>query len=170
MGKKLSQAASTKISKPTTSTDHKKKLNNLIQVLRPKVYITDSSNFKNLVQQLTGNPSSSLISPNNPPPPSLPSPPPPPLPSIFIQDQVPIIEIVQDFDSSLDNSSSSETIFNVLETTTYSSSSSSSDQYYFPPNYYGEIESWLLQIDDDNDSSSGSYNYGSNINFPQVLT
>ncbi|KAK1566443.1 hypothetical protein Q3G72_000020 [Acer saccharum] len=33
----------------------KQQLNHLIKVLRPKVYITDTSNFKSLVQQLTGN-------------------------------------------------------------------------------------------------------------------
>ncbi|KAL5791702.1 hypothetical protein ACOSP7_000296 [Xanthoceras sorbifolium] len=39
--------------------NEKKQLNHLIKVLRPKVYITDSSNFKRLVQQLTGNNGSS---------------------------------------------------------------------------------------------------------------
>ncbi|KAK3183396.1 hypothetical protein Dsin_030682 [Dipteronia sinensis] len=44
----------------------KQQLNHLIKVLRPKVYITDTSNFKSLVQQLTGNinaTSSSSLSP-----------------------------------------------------------------------------------------------------------
>ncbi|XVF31770.1 hypothetical protein REPUB_Repub17cG0020900 [Reevesia pubescens] len=52
MGKKiLSQVQAVKISK----TSDKKQLNSLIKVLRPKVYITDSSSFKTLVQHLTGN-------------------------------------------------------------------------------------------------------------------
>lgn len=43
MGKKISK-----------NPHEKKQLNSLIKVLRPKVYITDSSSFKNLVQELTG--------------------------------------------------------------------------------------------------------------------
>lgn len=54
MGRKVSQE-SLKISK----VDHQKhQFNTLIKVLRPKVYITDSSSFKKLVQELTGNGSS----------------------------------------------------------------------------------------------------------------
>ncbi|KAK7316695.1 hypothetical protein RJT34_00350 [Clitoria ternatea] len=49
MGRKVSQA-SVKISK-----EDKQQFNSLIKVLRPKVYITDSSSFKKLVQELTGN-------------------------------------------------------------------------------------------------------------------
>ncbi|XVE72356.1 hypothetical protein DITRI_Ditri11bG0032900 [Diplodiscus trichospermus] len=48
MGKKVNQLASTKMSK------NEKQLHSLIKVLRPKVYITDSSSFKQLVQELTG--------------------------------------------------------------------------------------------------------------------
>lgn len=58
MGKKVVNQASVKISK-----DEKQKFNSLIKVLRPKVYITDSSSFKNLVQELTGNGSSTTLSP-----------------------------------------------------------------------------------------------------------
>ncbi|KAI9114661.1 hypothetical protein K1719_014359 [Acacia pycnantha] len=51
MGKKLSEA-SRKISK-----NHQKQqqFSSLIKALRPKVYITHSSRFKKLVQELTGN-------------------------------------------------------------------------------------------------------------------
>ncbi|KAJ9168176.1 hypothetical protein P3X46_019735 [Hevea brasiliensis] len=49
MGKKLSEAS------PRISKNEKKQLNSWIKVLRPKVYITDSSSFKRLVQELTGN-------------------------------------------------------------------------------------------------------------------
>ncbi|RDX90505.1 hypothetical protein CR513_27620, partial [Mucuna pruriens] len=59
MGRQVSQA-SVKISKD----DHQKhQLNSLIKVLRPKVYITDSSSFKKLVQELTGNGSPITLSP-----------------------------------------------------------------------------------------------------------
>ncbi|XWS30922.1 hypothetical protein CRYUN_Cryun23aG0032800 [Craigia yunnanensis] len=47
MGKKVNQLASTKASK------NEKQLHSLIKALRPKVYITDSSSFKQLVQKLT---------------------------------------------------------------------------------------------------------------------
>lgn len=56
MGKKVSQG-SLKISK------NGKQLHSLIKFLRPKVYITDSSSFKRLVQELTGNLSSITNSP-----------------------------------------------------------------------------------------------------------
>ncbi|KAK7836674.1 hypothetical protein CFP56_022264 [Quercus suber] len=55
MGKKERQA-SLKVSK------NERQLQSLIKVLRPKVYITDSSSFKRLVQELTGN-GSSITSP-----------------------------------------------------------------------------------------------------------
>ncbi|WRX09777.1 VQ - like 5 [Theobroma cacao] len=48
MGKKESQQTSTRASK------NEKQLHSLMKVLRPKVYITDSSSFKSLVQELTG--------------------------------------------------------------------------------------------------------------------
>ncbi|PRQ52096.1 hypothetical protein RchiOBHm_Chr2g0151791 [Rosa chinensis] len=54
MGKKVSQT-SVKISKK-----EKKEFNSLIRLLRPKVYITDCSSFKTLVQDLTGNGSSNI--------------------------------------------------------------------------------------------------------------
>ncbi|OWM78770.1 hypothetical protein CDL15_Pgr002941 [Punica granatum] len=52
MGKKLSyHQSSLKISKH----ENKKSFSRLISALRPKVYITESSSFKQLVQELTGN-------------------------------------------------------------------------------------------------------------------
>ncbi|EEF46111.1 conserved hypothetical protein [Ricinus communis] len=51
MGKKLGQLASSEVS----NNNDKKQFNNWIKVLRPKVYITDTSSFKKLVQELTGN-------------------------------------------------------------------------------------------------------------------
>ncbi|KAH8509179.1 hypothetical protein H0E87_011083 [Populus deltoides] len=67
MGKKVSQA-SMKISK-----NEKNQLGSLIKVLRPKVYITDSSSFKRLVQELTGNGK------------TIPSPPPPSKPQTVLE-------------------------------------------------------------------------------------
>ncbi|KAK2661922.1 hypothetical protein Ddye_000496 [Dipteronia dyeriana] len=56
MGKKISTESVMKISKNHHKHHHheKKQFNSLIKVLRPKVYITDPSTFKCLVQQLTG--------------------------------------------------------------------------------------------------------------------
>ncbi|CAJ1964236.1 unnamed protein product [Sphenostylis stenocarpa] len=59
MGRKISQA-SPKISK---DEPQKHQFNSLIKVLRPKVYITDNSSFKKLVQELTGNGSPTTLSP-----------------------------------------------------------------------------------------------------------
>ncbi|PNY11903.1 hypothetical protein L195_g008523 [Trifolium pratense] len=54
MGKKvINQASSLKISKDIIH--EKQHFNNLIKVLKPKVYITKTTNFKKLVQELTGN-------------------------------------------------------------------------------------------------------------------
>ncbi|KDP32708.1 hypothetical protein JCGZ_12000 [Jatropha curcas] len=54
MSKKLiSKTSSSRICK--NHPEKKKQFNNILQVLRPKVYITDVSNFKRLVQELTGN-------------------------------------------------------------------------------------------------------------------
>ncbi|KAK6142281.1 hypothetical protein DH2020_022629 [Rehmannia glutinosa] len=47
--------------------EKRQELNSLIKILRPKVYITNTSNFKTLVQQLTGN---GNYSPLSSPPPS----------------------------------------------------------------------------------------------------
>ncbi|KAK0590763.1 hypothetical protein LWI29_031367 [Acer saccharum] len=57
MGKKKSPESVMKITKNHHKQHHhheKKQFNSMINVLRPKVYITDSSTFKSLVQQLTG--------------------------------------------------------------------------------------------------------------------
>jgi len=59
MGRKISQA-SPKISK---DDPQKHQFKSLIKFLRPKVYITDSSSFKKLVQELTGNGSPTTLSP-----------------------------------------------------------------------------------------------------------
>lgn len=71
MGKKVSP----KISKNETNENknkNNKDFNSWIKVLRPKVYITDSSGFKSLVQELTGNGSSSSLPITTAPPPMKP--------------------------------------------------------------------------------------------------
>lgn len=60
MGKRLTQQPCLKIAKKQPTHQ----FNNLIKVLKPKVYITNSSNFKNLVQELTGNGSQTPIIPS----------------------------------------------------------------------------------------------------------
>ncbi|KAL5077629.1 hypothetical protein RYX36_016613 [Vicia faba] len=61
MGKKvINQTSSLKTSK---DVHEKQYFNNLIKVLKPKVYITNSSRFKKLVQELTGNGDSNTLSP-----------------------------------------------------------------------------------------------------------
>ncbi|KAF5731335.1 hypothetical protein HS088_TW18G00012 [Tripterygium wilfordii] len=59
MGKKVNQK-SFRISK---NSNQKQQFNSLIKVLKPKVYITDSSSFKGLVQELTGDGGSTTSSP-----------------------------------------------------------------------------------------------------------
>ncbi|KAF5732500.1 hypothetical protein HS088_TW17G00027 [Tripterygium wilfordii] len=59
MGRKVNQK-SFRISK---NSAQKKQFNSLIKVLKPKVYIIDSSSFKRLVQELTGNGGNTTSSP-----------------------------------------------------------------------------------------------------------
>ncbi|CAL5202061.1 unnamed protein product [Lathyrus oleraceus] len=60
MGKKVINQTSLKTSKDVHEKQH---FNNLIKVLKPKVYITSSSCFKKLVQELTGKGDSNSLSP-----------------------------------------------------------------------------------------------------------
>lgn len=121
MGKKQ-DSSSTKISKQ----EENKQLNNLIKVLRPKVYITDSSSFKNLVQELTGfDEKVGRI----PPPPNL------PIPCREIESP-PVVEVQDGFafpESSFEFS--------------LDSGSGSSTRQEMEFSEYREIESWLLEID-----------------------
>lgn len=116
MGKKLSEA-SLKIPK-----NQKQQLSSLIKALRPKVYITHSSGFKKLVQELTGNntASSTTISASSYSPSSAPKM--DPQNCIILADDVQItdhLELEASFDSSeVSASSSSE-----ANTTTSCSSS-----------------------------------------------
>ncbi|XVE72357.1 hypothetical protein DITRI_Ditri11bG0033000 [Diplodiscus trichospermus] len=105
MGKKILSQVQVKISK----TEKKQQLNSLIKMLRPKVYITDSSSFKTLVQDLTGNgscssrgDSSQLLLPSSPSPSSSSS-----LPQI-VEKVVPVIDVEDDHgnpENSMDDSS-----------------------------------------------------------------
>lgn len=67
MGKKLSHKSSGKIEKKQPP-QQQEGINTLIKVLKPRVYITDSSTFKSLVQELTGNGNITSGIPSFPPP------------------------------------------------------------------------------------------------------
>lgn len=58
----MKQAAKT--TQKSTKKSDKRQLSSVLKVLRPKVYITDSSSFKKLVQKLTGK--EVIISPKSP--------------------------------------------------------------------------------------------------------
>ncbi|CAK9168388.1 unnamed protein product [Ilex paraguariensis] len=145
-GKKVSQA-SLKISK-----NDKKQINSLIKVLRPKVYITDSSSFKRLVQELTGN--GSPIS--SPPPPSIQSPTEQVPDAIDIEDQS-YPESGDDFSFDL-----SELCFippnpftilenlpepNIKTSFTVPDRSLEANYDQMELSQYREMESWLLEIE-----------------------
>lgn len=116
------------------SNKNKKDLNSWIKVLRPKVYITDSSSFKSLVQELTGNGSSS----------SLPIPPTsssattattsPPLPG-----KAQMVEIQDDYYPQVEPESSTDVTLDV------SVDDSSDDQYW----YSSHLQVLLTSHDDD---------------------
>ncbi|KAK8688756.1 hypothetical protein V6N13_087500 [Hibiscus sabdariffa] len=92
--------AKTKISK--TSRGEKKPLNSLIKVLRPKVYIIDSSSFKTLGKAIVSSPSSpSLSSPSL----SLPRISDPPEPVIELEDDPgnPESSMESSFDASVES-------------------------------------------------------------------
>lgn len=58
MGKKVvskGSSPSSRICKNNEKQQQQQQFRSVIKVLRPKVYITDTSNFKKLVQELTGN-------------------------------------------------------------------------------------------------------------------
>ncbi|KAA8524160.1 hypothetical protein F0562_010409 [Nyssa sinensis] len=142
MGKKRVSQSSLKITK------NDKKQNSLIKVLRPKVYIINSSSFKRLVQELTGNGSPISIS----------SPPPTILQPV---DQVPVLEIedhdYQESNSlelSADSSESVPTPFTVPENspeisvpTPFTEFESSFTTHQMEFSQYRDIESWLLEMD-----------------------
>ncbi|KAF8007812.1 hypothetical protein BT93_K1720 [Corymbia citriodora subsp. variegata] len=71
MGKKVmvSEASSVKVSRnheKKPRPDHHHQLHCQIKDLKPKVYITDASSFKRLVQELTGNAASNPAVPSSP--------------------------------------------------------------------------------------------------------
>ncbi|CAI9787675.1 unnamed protein product [Fraxinus pennsylvanica] len=110
----------------------------LLKTLRPKVYITDSSNFKTLVQQLTGNENSTLLL-------SSPSP----------------VEIIQDhayqenswdlsfntsgFSTQLESSPSPD--LQTPETLDYVMENSLNSKNIEFSSYYGDTELLLLEMD-----------------------
>ena len=137
----------------------KNKLNSLIKVLRPKVYITDSSSFKKLVQELTGNGTS--VAPRPPPPP------PPPSTVQRAAEKFPVVGVDEDFvvgpDNSVENSGySSSEVCNLQPSFMVESRQvEACDETIldmtalddFPMNQeagvlgFQDMESWLLQID-----------------------
>ncbi|KAK2997611.1 hypothetical protein RJ639_025910 [Escallonia herrerae] len=136
MGKKVINSQSTAL---RISKNEKKQLNSLIRVLRPKVYITDSSSFKGLVQELTGNGNESPVF----------SPPPPMQKTI---DGVPVIDIEDHGyeDSSTELSYNSSDLF---VPTSFPALDSSLQELCFPAPYEvglsqeRDLESWLLDMD-----------------------
>ncbi|KAK3008420.1 hypothetical protein RJ639_014757 [Escallonia herrerae] len=136
MGKKVINSQSTAL---RISKNEKKQLNSLIRVLRPKVYITDSSSFKGLVQELTGNGNESPVF----------SPPPPMQKTI---DGVPVIDIKDHGyeDSSTELSYNSSDLF---VPTSFPALDSSLPELCFPAPYEmglsqeRDLESWLLDMD-----------------------
>ncbi|XWS75717.1 hypothetical protein CRYUN_Cryun01aG0116100 [Craigia yunnanensis] len=151
MGKKISSQVQAKISK--TNTSEKKQLNSLIKVLRPKVYITDSSSFKSLVQDLTGNGSRTVLQSS---PSSLPQ---------IVEKVVPVIDVEDDhgnpessMESSFDESLESFQVCNHLALSTeeinqaydpFPFDDTNSSEYIFMNQQedslvYGDLQSWLL--------------------------
>ncbi|XVE78508.1 hypothetical protein DITRI_Ditri13aG0150700 [Diplodiscus trichospermus] len=95
MGKKILSQVKVKTCK--VSSEKKRLMNSLIKVLRPKVYITDNSNFKSLVQQLTGNGTSDIPSEALSSSPSF-------APQI-VEKFVPVVDVGTDGHGNLENSS-----------------------------------------------------------------
>ncbi|MCD9638351.1 hypothetical protein HAX54_022248 [Datura stramonium] len=125
-----------------------KQFNNLIKLLKPKVYITPSSNFKNLVQQLTGNNIGSSLSSSSS------SPPPPPHDQRlqFVHQYQENYSQELSVDSSTEGSipSSINIISNTLHEPCYDNNSMGSQlQMDISQEYYNyrNIESWLLEND-----------------------
>jgi len=138
MGKKISQSP-VKICR-----NHEKQLHSLIQVLRPKVYITDTSSFKRLVQQLTGNISCSSNASSSPPPTK---------PDHHVVENVSIIDHTKESSmeaasfASLDHDSSElcHQITTLEDSTTVNPADDHDHQVDMLA--YGDLESWLLEID-----------------------
>ncbi|EXB30290.1 hypothetical protein L484_020932 [Morus notabilis] len=150
--KEVSQEAYVEASK--NNIHGKKDFSNWIKVLRPKVYITDSSNFKRLVQDLTGNGTSSEPSRERSRIEKV------PIIDIYDQDQgepessLEVVSIGATTDSSDDNNQ----VFldqdfnrvsnqNGLEDIMYLGNSEA-DQQVHDLLAYWDIESWLLESTD----------------------
>ncbi|XVF81679.1 hypothetical protein PTKIN_Ptkin15bG0174600 [Pterospermum kingtungense] len=169
MGKKILKSGS-----------EKKQLNSaLMKVLRPKVYITDSSSFKSLVQQLTGNGTSPSSSPSSSSSSSS-------LPQI-VENLVPVdvdVELIDDHgrhgnpESSMETSSfdesveacnqlafmSSEEINQAYRPMRFEETITSSENLFMNILQHdqvslanGDIQTLLQQLDDDDDDSFNLY-------------
>ncbi|KAG8386705.1 hypothetical protein BUALT_Bualt03G0176800 [Buddleja alternifolia] len=157
MGKKSSQK--------TSKHEKKQQINCLIKILRPKVYITHSSNFKTLVQQLTGN--GNNINYNSPVVTSPPSSLSPPISSAlhlpFDQQDHACHENYNSVGLSLDSSCFSTPLegspdFQMLEMGNYSLGSKEKIDFY------KDLESLLMEMDSVSYSAYDACSYGMNIN------
>ncbi|KAM3395843.1 hypothetical protein P3S68_004849 [Capsicum galapagoense] len=161
------------------TNSEKKQFTNLIKLLKPKVYITHSSNFKNLVQQLTGNNingSSSSSSSSSPIIISSSPPPPPPRDhhhhhagdqrmKFVHQYQESSRELsVDSSEGSIPSSNNTNTLhepcFSLLNSNNNNSMGSQevmdniSEEYY-----YRNLESWLLEMDSCTTNTSYHHDY-----------
>ncbi|KAI6673230.1 hypothetical protein NL676_001136 [Syzygium grande] len=153
MGKEVMVSeASMKVSKNSEKKPHphQQHLHSLIKVLKPKVYITDASSFKRLVQELTGNARSNPLVPSSPYSPS-PSPNDRILTSCqetasegTVQAQAPIPVYVEDQDHHHGDSRSTRAEFQVP---TIESSHVMGNINHQQVGLVGleELESWLLE-------------------------
>ncbi|KAK4438968.1 hypothetical protein Salat_0231400 [Sesamum alatum] len=158
MGKKSIQPSKKQTVVP--KQEKKQQINNLIKILRPKVFITDSSNFKRLVQELTGNGNSPVSSPPNYYPSISAASPPSGLPFMDVQDHV-----YQDnsLDLSFDSSCFSTPLdgspdLQAPDSCNYVMENLGQPDHNqtFDFSSYKDLESLLLV---ENDDHSGSYNY-----------
>ncbi|CAN4103114.1 unnamed protein product [Withania somnifera] len=126
------------------SKSHKKQFNNLIKLLKPKVYITHSSNFKNLVQQLTGN--NNIGSPSSSSP-IISSSPPPPADHHHDQLELSVDSSEGSIPSSINVNRLHGPCFSLLNSNNDNSMGSQEIMDVSEEYYYRNIESWLLDLD-----------------------
>lgn len=143
MGKKVSQT-SLKISKK-----EKKEFNSLIRLLRPKVYITDSSSFKRLVQDLTGNgasnpnTSSSSLHPQK-------------KHNLVDEEQIPVVHIIDDQDRE-DQGDTEGSLDASIDTSTLDDSSELCNQVFMSDQEFNQL---CYQIySDDTTTTTTTKNY-----------
>lgn len=150
MGKKMMSRTCSHSQKISKNHDkHKKQqLNSLINFLKPKVYITDSSNFKSLVQELTGKEKSH---PDSSSPPAIPQPFEAPVMPAVVHD----VEGDQTFQEDRIDEFSVDSLEESSQTLSFGSTIESSmvpciqEPFDGFDNFaqYKDLESWLLETD-----------------------